>query len=343
MKHIHRYLIMTSLACALSQLAEAEIYRWVDDQGQVHYGEKAPDNTSSENMDNALEDTGNFVRYPELENSSAAHPENAKTTANETEQALLSKNDKTAITELEIDIKAVDFPIDEKNLDTWRPYLHAMYQGWRDWFGWPAKPPYPLNIRVFGSVKSFEARQKQQGRRVSSRSYYTGGNLREIDMKGTDPENTRTTLLHEASHAVLHMMHDNTSKWLNEGLAEVFSTIRVDRDEGPILVPEKEWAYVMKMMLDKGQLKPAADYLAIPSHRWKQVSKKEERQYYMFAWSLMYFLADSTEGQNTLKQVLQMNREKMLDGTALVKAFENTYPGGMEQFDEDWHESIKAL
>ena len=35
----------------LTLAAPAEIYKWVDDEGKVHYGEKAPNNATSKTVE----------------------------------------------------------------------------------------------------------------------------------------------------------------------------------------------------------------------------------------------------------------------------------------------------
>ena len=49
MKNILYTIILSFL---FSSSALAEIYKWVDDEGNVHYGEKLPDNAESKSIKN---------------------------------------------------------------------------------------------------------------------------------------------------------------------------------------------------------------------------------------------------------------------------------------------------
>ncbi len=42
MKHVLGFLVLTAAACAASSAAAQKLYRWVDDDGVVHYGDRIP-------------------------------------------------------------------------------------------------------------------------------------------------------------------------------------------------------------------------------------------------------------------------------------------------------------
>lgn len=42
MKHVHRFLLLAAAACATSSAAAQKLYRWVDENGVVHYGDRIP-------------------------------------------------------------------------------------------------------------------------------------------------------------------------------------------------------------------------------------------------------------------------------------------------------------
>lgn len=44
-------LLLAGCAATLSVAAKAEVYRWVDDKGRVHFGDKAPATTQAETLD----------------------------------------------------------------------------------------------------------------------------------------------------------------------------------------------------------------------------------------------------------------------------------------------------
>ena len=52
--------------------ASAEIYKWVDSEGVVHYSSRASENTKSEDVTSRVKSSGNFVSEPPPEPSSTS-------------------------------------------------------------------------------------------------------------------------------------------------------------------------------------------------------------------------------------------------------------------------------
>src|SRR5690606_41769383 len=56
-KHVHRFLLLTAAACATSSAAAQKLYRWVDENGVVHYGDRIPPQYVDRDRD-VLNDSG---------------------------------------------------------------------------------------------------------------------------------------------------------------------------------------------------------------------------------------------------------------------------------------------
>lgn len=84
-------------------------------------------------------------------------------------------------------------------------------------------PPVRLRVIGFASAKEYEAYQL----RTVSDAYYAGyGNDNYIVMPGLSSHQWETAA-HEYVHALLHTRGAHLPLWLNEGLADVYSTVRV--------------------------------------------------------------------------------------------------------------------
>ena len=68
------FLILSFLLVSLP--ASAEIYKWVDSEGVVHYSGHASENTKSEDVTNRVQSSGNFVSEPPPDPSSTSADKN---------------------------------------------------------------------------------------------------------------------------------------------------------------------------------------------------------------------------------------------------------------------------
>ncbi|HNL91555.1 MAG TPA: DUF4124 domain-containing protein [Pseudomonadales bacterium] len=51
-----RNIFLTALLLFLCWSAQAEVYKWVDENGKVHFGDRAPDDKKAESLDEKLKD-----------------------------------------------------------------------------------------------------------------------------------------------------------------------------------------------------------------------------------------------------------------------------------------------
>lgn len=320
------------LLLLISPFSLADIYKWVDEHGKIHFSETAPENNAAEKMDEKLQETGNFVNYPEIP-ASASH--STMPTAGETPVSPAQP--------LQINIELIDYELSAATLASIRSNINAMYYAYQLWFGWPDKAQYPVNIKLFGRLKPFEDYQRLKNYTVINRSFYSGTPNREIIMTGVIESEALITLYHEVSHAILNMQQYNTSKWINEGLAEVFSNHKGIRNQLPVLSTDEKWVYILKQMLAKNSLQNISEYLSISNAQWKNTSRLEENSYYMIAWSIMYFMATHETGRDTLKALFAINQQQPLHNKNLIQQIDQRYPGGIKKLDADWRQWINTL
>lgn len=53
-RHLYGLILLASFSFASTQ-SHSEVYRWVDDQGKVHFGDKAPDNKQAKEISTQLQ------------------------------------------------------------------------------------------------------------------------------------------------------------------------------------------------------------------------------------------------------------------------------------------------
>ncbi len=316
----------------ISPLGLADIYKWVDAEGKVHFSETAPEKNTSENMDAKLQETGNFLKYPDSKEPTDNIPDG------EQGEAAISPAEP-----LQINIDLIDYTLSEETLETVHDTINAMYNAYQLWFGWTAQAQYPINIKLFGTVETFEQYQREKNYPMKNNSFYSRSPDREIILKGGMESKVLNSLYHEVSHAILHMQQAQSSKWLNEGLAEVFSNTDGIEDNLPLLPTDKKWVAILQHMLTTNSLQPVSEYLSIPDQQWKEASKYEKNNHYMIAWSIMYFMTTHQEGIDTMKALFAINAKQPLYGEELIHQLDVLYPGGINALDADWRTALSEL
>ena len=311
-----------------SAFAQAEIYKWVDEQGVTHYSEKPSQEHAAEEVSEKLKKTANIVKFNIQGDIEFYKP---------------PRRPKPALVNVEIELfdyqlaKGKAAEIDEK--------VGAIYQVYSRWFGWDPQPKRAINIKIFGTYDAFEKYQKEVlgYTQVLNRSHYIASR-HEIVMIGTEfQNNTMRTLLHESSHAILHMELKRIPKWVNEGLAEVFEFIQANGSDIRVGY-NRTWLELMKHKLQEGSLRSFEENLMVSDLTWHNESSRVERSYYNIAWSMMRFMLSTQEGITAMRQTMQTCKTTLCWQSAqIVELFAQSYPGGMPQIDEDWRQWIATI
>ena len=79
----------------------------------------------------------------------------------------------------------------------------------------------PVTIVLFRNEKEF----KPYSTNEIAIAYYVGDNSRDYIVMGHTGDQVRPTAVHEYMHLLLRRLDINVPVWLNEGMAEVYSTI----------------------------------------------------------------------------------------------------------------------
>lgn len=314
-----------SFYCSLSQ---ADIYKWIDEQGVTHYSERQSQTQESQEISEKLKKNGNVVKFNIQGDIEFYKP------PQKTKPALVT-----------VDIQLIDYQLAGGRAKEIDENVGAIYQAYSRLFGWNPRPNHPITIKIFGNYAAFEQYQKDVvgARHVVNRSHYLLSR-REVLMLGTEFENnTIRTLLHESSHAILHMELNRIPKWINEGLAEVFEYIRSNGND-ITLGYNRAWLEIIKQKQQEGSLRSFEENLMVSDLTWHNESARVERSYYNIAWSMMRFMLSTQEGITAIRHSMQTCKKMVCWQSAqIVEQFAQSYPGGMQQLDADWQRWIEEI
>jgi hypothetical protein len=319
-----RFATMLGLAAlALCVGANAQVYKWIDKQGRVHYSDQAPEGIESEEVSERLRDA--VSTYTPETRASEVKPKPA-------DGPIAPESPPEKATPVVVEILPVEFELtraDEKQI---REEVQHMYRTYTKLLGWSPRPRKPVKIRIFGRLVAWDAYPKTIEPAMAHCSHYDP-KRGEVVMHGTRFKMDNFEVLrHEVSHAILHMEIGHAPQWINEGLAEVFRTNGTERGSSSIS-PDPAGIEFVKLKLHEGSLDPWARYVDIPFDQWRGESRVVEMSYYRVASSMMSFLLSSPGGTQCLRDVLAQARKSGFG--VLSKTYEQ-HCGDLKKLDADW-------
>ena len=143
---------------------------------------------------------------------------------------------------------------------------------------------------------------------------------------------TRATARHETSHAMLAAMYGPTPTWLNEGLAEVMSTLKVSGQLATLEVDRQHAALLKARATEFGPGSLRA-LLSLDGRSWLETPMTRS---YSASWSLVHLLMESSAGRAMISALLAAQSEapcRPIDSTAII---DQTWPGGATALERSW-------
>jgi len=139
-------------------------------------------------------------------------------------------------------------------------------------------------------------------------------------------------VLHEATHAILDQTVLTPPLWFNEGCAEYFAGLVIQRSGMGADIPHRRLASC-RTMLQQNRLPALVKILEMQSTDWPAVRQHE---IYAACWSLVRFLDSDPRRRGVLREFyrrLDDQRGIVIDSKT---ALQEIYPGGLDQMEKDW-------
>jgi tetratricopeptide (TPR) repeat protein len=180
--------------------------------------------------------------------------------------------------------------------------------------------PYPTSIFVFKSSSAFAPYQRTyEGKPLRVGGYFMSRELGNYVAIDGNPKGDGTGIIyHEYLHYVLRNNYATLPLWLNEGLAEYYSTFEVVEGEAKIglpIVDHIRWLRGNKMM-------PLTALLAIDESSPAYNENERRGGFYAQSWALVHYLvAGSPERLEQAVRYLKL----LQDGEPLDAAFRQSF------------------
>jgi len=183
--------------------------------------------------------------------------------------------------------------------------------------------PLPVYVVVFGSEKEYAPYRLNQ----FATAYYFGGADRDYIVMGRPGEQVAQLAVHEYVHLVARHAGLNLPPWLNEGIAELYSTLRMQGDKVLIgdLIPgrlqalQREKWVPLSVIVSAGQDSPYYN------------EKNKAGSLYNEGWALVHMLELSPDYVSKFSQFMGAVQK----GADSVTALEKTYGKPIATIEKD--------
>lgn len=188
--------------------------------------------------------------------------------------------------------------------------------------------PVPTSIFIFKNASSLEPYQRlYNGKPQKSGGYFLPqryGNY--VAINGDPRGDEMANIHHEYLHYVIRNNYASLPLWLNEGLAEYYSTFEVSGNEAKIGLPLPHHI----VWLRKNALIPLPALLAVDEYSPEYNEEEPRGSFYAQSWALVhYLLAGSPERRAQAVEYLRL----LQNGSPREEAFQKTFgdPAALER------------
>lgn len=196
--------------------------------------------------------------------------------------------------------------------------------------------PVPTSIYVFKGTSSFAPyRLVYEGRLQSGEGYFVSHPYGNHVAINADPRGDATRVIyHEYLHDVLNHNYPGLPLWLNEGLAEFYSTFEVVGGEAKVGLPISRHVFWLR---DNAMI-PLRELLAMNTSSRDYNEGSRRGVFYAQSWALVHhLLTGSPERRRQTGKYLQA----MLDGAGSAEAFERSF-GDLALLERDLRSYVRS-
>jgi uncharacterized protein (UPF0147 family) len=218
--------------------------------------------------------------------------------------------------------------LSEKETRVWAEEFDKFVTALHQLYNTDDKNLLPLTIVLFKSRKQFSPYRNRTESGQAKNVVGLFANLDDWSIIGLpglrDYQKTRRVILHEAVHWYINSQKFDPPLWLEEGIAEVFSTFEVKNGKG-------RWGLPIQShidYLDIRSLQPTREFLLASQDE----ALHELDTYYPQAWAMVHYFMFGNRGKNREKFSVFLSE---LGKKSTEKAFESAFGITYEEFDRD--------
>ncbi len=213
----------------IKQEPGSDIYRWVDEQGGVHFGDKRPGtNAGTSNLSETYKSKRQYFSLKVIRDTASL-------------PAFIEDRVSADVRQI-YNILARDL-----NLD----HLRQVF----------------LNVRIIANQDDFQDYKNRIAPGIRTNSgFYSSKTNEAVVFQGNSPDVMRAIIRHESSHVIMAGLYGSTPSWFNEGFAEYFERLETGGQVRKIK-PAANHLRQLDKLVEQSSLN-LRDYLEQPARQW---------------------------------------------------------------------------
>ena len=299
--HPQMRLLLLAVTCVgIPTLTQAEVYKWVDEQGKVHFGDEKPKNKTQ-----AIEDFS--TQYDNSRDFDVTVV---------VEKGVMAVDVKNRIIIVVKKIRSIlqkEFAVDLSDFNS----LTLIIYKERD------------------SVTAlFNQGRKASGDRNVPAFYRPRDNTAHV-WQNRNPERMIAVISHEVTHALMRHRYKRIPTWLGEGTAEYFEQMKLSGQA--IKVPIS--TYQIKKVKQQFESGSFIDLEQLTQLSQPVFYAKQSEGDPMYGWSgaLVFYLLSSESNRDVFRRLLFHLNDEGEVSTLAKEVFERYYPGGVTFLQRDFY------
>lgn len=289
--------VVFGLLMVLAGPGSAKIYKWVDENGQVHFSDRQDHRVEQEEV-RVTPVASDWSRF-------------------------------------EIDIRTVDVELSDEELGQIEGGVNNVYEFFDRVLSFDMIRTVPVNILILKDSRAYRNYliSRNQGMAVASYGLYIPSEHQIVVYVHEERSRTFRTIKHEVSHAVIDSVVPYAPSWLNEGLAEQMETIERDAS-GLYFERHEENRWMVAKARDLGVLTDIDEFLKLPSEQWRHADFSGRSSLRAQSGQFVYFLLSKPTRRNFVVRLMHnFNRG---DRTLSYYLVDDNYLGGVTMLGLDW-------
>jgi len=297
------YYVILSFTLINSSLSYAEIYKWVDGKGRVHFSDREINNVHQETVRPQVQ-ASKWSRY-------------------------------------DIKIEAEGVSLSQAEIEGILGDVNHVYEFHGRILHFDFYKTVPVKILLLKDKATYyRYLKKKTGKKPPSSYgiYYPKDNQIIVYLR-EDRGGTFRTIRHEVSHAIVDTITPYAPAWLNEGLAEQMETLT--KTSGQLLITQhkvnnKSVVYQAR----KNQLIRVGDFLRLPSPKWRHKSVNRGSSLQAYAGEFVHFLLSTSPDRNFIVRL--MHKFERGDRTISYHLVDQNYIGGIRSMEIKWNRWLSS-
>lgn len=289
--------LLFSLFMIFANSGYAKIYKWVDEDGKVHFSDRE-DRSVEQEVVNVKPGASKWSRF-------------------------------------DIRIKAVDVALSDEENQQIVDGVNNVYEFFDRVMSFDMYRTVPVNILILKDRTEYRNYlvRNNKGLAVASYGLYMPSEHQIVVYVQKNRSRTFKTIKHEVSHAVVDTIVPYAPTWLHEGLAEQMEMLERDQT-GLYFEPHEENLRVVAQAREQGRLTDIEQFLKLTSNRWRHSDMSGHGSLRAQSGQFLSFLLSKPTRRNFVVRLMHnFNRG---DRTLAYYLVDDNYIGGVNMLGLDW-------